>query len=214
MKRLLIPVLLGLGAALAVVLGLVAFGVLGRASSAVAPAASAAAAARAHASNPLRNVRRSAHMVANISALQRLPKMSQAETATLSAQFADLTIGSYQVDPATARQAADGIYLARRGDGLACLIARSGSMCPSAMMDGGIAFLPSSGHEGGAQDGAWLLTVEGVALDGVGNVEFEFRDGSSALASVQNNVFALEVRGQRSEDIQGYKIDGRTYPLP
>jgi hypothetical protein len=213
LRRQLTPVLLGVAASAAVILGLVAFGVLGRASNVVAPSASAEVGGRVASSAALPDSG-PAYSVQDISALQELPELTDAQAASLSHQFDSLVNGSANVDPTSARQAAPGIYLARRSDGVSCLIVDAGGMCPSAMLDGGVALFPAAIRQKDNPASPLLLTISGVALDGVSTLALSFSDGSvSATAKVHNNVFQFSVGGHSGADITGYTVDGRTYSL-
>jgi hypothetical protein len=215
MRKVLLPTAVGAAASLLIVGALVAVGVFGKASnSAVEPAS--AAQRQPHAlggAAVIRKDRRFAPPTTQISALRKLPPLSH-QPDGLGERLAALTNGAARIDAASVREAAPGVYLALRSDGLACLVSASGGMCPISMLEGGVALLPSSLRQGDQPNSPWLLSVGGLAIDGVSNVSLVFRGGTkSATMAVRNNVFELTLSGREASDLIGYTVDGRTYSL-
>jgi hypothetical protein len=160
--------------------------------------------------------RGSEDVMRHVSALRLLAPMSPAERAQVKSRFGDLTDDTQaitaRVDPATARRAKEGVYVALRSDGFPCLVTPIFAGCFRATTAGGVTVTPSWVRAEGPHKDLWDMTVTGLAVDGVKHVDLVFRNGSSIPADVVNNVFDVRTVGDRAAtDIVGYRVDGTSF---
>lgn len=202
--RLLIAGVAGLSVGIAVILA------IGTAFDTVAAPSTASA---ANNSTPLGTSKSendpSLNAAAKVSALKQLPALKGAVNDKAETEISVLNLGSAIIKPGSVRRAENGMLLAQRGKDV-CYVGRFASGCIFAFDRGGI----KSWIQEERKDSSSLISIDGIAVDGVATVGFEFKNGSVVIARVVDNVFQLSLDNVNAGDIVANVVDGVRYELP
>jgi hypothetical protein len=153
--------------------------------------------------------------VERIGAFAALPPLDRAARVSAARKFGDLTTPVRTVDPATIRQPIPGVLLARRKDGLACMVTHTFGGCFSNASPDAIV-MPSARRVYGPKRDVWELTTDGLVADGIPRVDLIVHQPNGDMTlpvSVRGNVFSSRVVGP-SAYLVGYRIGSELHRLP